>query len=174
MIHIRKRGDEMVFIGSIVEKKDENDFDRILRHELETTGTKATVVRINEKSMNNIKNIHFETIIMNRNLNEEQKKDLKEILKNTKYFIVNSDIINMEQIQNMNLTVITYGFGSKCTVTASSMQEDNIIFCLQRGIENTNNTKIEPQELKIKIMPKVRHHYLQMAISIVNLLYSKS
>lgn len=164
----------MIFIGSIVEKKDENDFEKWLKQELEAIGTKTTVVRINEKSMDNIKNIRFETIIMNRNIEEGFKKDFKEILKSVKYFIANSDIVHMEQIQNMNLTVITYGFGSKCTVTTSSIEEEEMIICLQRGMNDVENRRIEPQEFKIKVTPETGKPYLRMAIETVKILYGKS
>ena len=38
----------------------------------------------------------------------------------------------------------------KSTVTASSVEEDNILVCLQRSIKDLESNIIEVQELKIK------------------------
>ena len=50
----------------------------------------------------------------------------------------------------MNINVITYGFNSKSTVTTSSVNEENLLLCIQRTILNINNKKIEPQEFCVR------------------------
>ena len=161
----------MTFIGFLVEKKDENNFEKALKGMLEEKCIKAVVVAINEKNIDNVKNIKFQTIIMDRNIDDKLTAKLKELLKATQYLIVNADVVNMEKIQNMNLTVITYGFGSKCTVTASSIDEEEMIVCLQRGIISLAGNKVESQEIKGASNDKISNKYLKMALTTMNLLY---
>lgn len=49
-----------------------------------------------------------------------------------------------------DLKVITYGFNSKSTVTASSVTEEEMLICVQRNIINIKGKKIEPQEINIE------------------------
>lgn len=169
---LNKEGNKMTFIGFLAEKKDEKNFQKALRAMLAEIKIKAIVVAINEKNIENVKNIRFQTIIMDRNIEENSINQLKELLVETKYLIVNSDIVHMERIQNMNLTVITYGFGSKCTVTASSIDEGDIMFCLQRSIYSLNGNKVEPQEIKGDLKEKISNKYLKMALISMNFLYN--
>ena len=53
-------------------------------------------------------------------------------------------------IENLDLKVITYGFNSKSTVTASSITEEEMLICVQRNIINIKGKKIEPQEINIE------------------------
>lgn len=159
----------MTFIGFLTEKKDENNFKKELKTMLEKFNIKAVVVAINEKNIENVKNIKFQTIIIDRNIEEKAIDKLKNILKVTKYIIVNADVIYMEKIENMNLTIITYGFASKCTITASSVDEEDMLFCLQRSIYNIYNKKIEPQETKS--FTQIANKYLKMALITVEFLY---
>ena len=79
------------------------------------------------------------------------------------------DIIN-----NMKLNVITFGFNSKSTITASSV-EDIFLICLQRKIVNVFGEVIEPQELKVKIddgkLSNSSHNL--MGIASILLIYGK-
>lgn len=161
----------MTFVGFLAEKKEENNFEKQLKAALEKWGVKAMVVAINEKSIANVKNIRFESIILNRNMEEPFLDELKEILKTSKYLIVNGDVVHLEKIQNMDLMVITYGFGNKCTLTTSSVDEENMLFCLQRSIYNRKNEKIEPQEMKSQLSGKIGNQSLKMAIATMELLY---
>lgn len=163
----------MTFIGYLTEKKDENIFQKTLETLLKKFNIKAMVVAINEKNIENIKSIQFETVIMNRNIEKATAEKLKKILKVSRYLIINGDIVNMEEIQNINLTAITYGFGSKCTITASSINEDNMIFCLQRSICSASGRKIEPHERKITLCKKVYNNYIMMVSFAIELMYSQ-
>ena len=74
----------------------------------------------------------------------------------------------------MKLNVITIGFNSKSTITASSVEE-NLLICLQRKIENINREVLEPQEIIVKIENKklsTTHHNL-MGIAGILLIYGK-
>lgn len=163
----------MTFIGYLTEKKDENVFKKTLETLLKKINIKAIVVTINEKNIENIKSIQFETVIVDKNIATTTAEKLKEILKVSKYLIINGDIANMEEIQNINLTLITYGFGNKCTITASSINEDNMIFCLQRSICSASGRKIESHERKITLCPKVYNNYVMMVVFAIELIYSQ-
>lgn len=158
----------MLFIGIISNEKEENYIDREIEKEL---GLKEnSVLFIKEKSIENIKNIKFETIIINRKF--KNTKILKEMIKNAKYLIINSDIEeNLKLLENIKATVITYGFNSKATITASSVGEDEIIICVQRTIKNKSGNNIELQEIKYPIYNNPNN---TMAIAGLLLLYKNN
>lgn len=164
----------MTFIGFVADKKDENDFEKVLKSCLDKMSIKVVAVAINEKSIKNIKNIKFETIIIDRNIKEQFQQELKEILKIAKYLIINSDTVNIEKFQNMNLNAITYGFGNKCTVTTSSVEEENTLICIQRSIRNLKNIEIEPQEVRMNTDEAMENQYLNMAAQIIEMIYQNS
>ena len=157
----------MPFIGIISNDKDESIIDKEIEEKLNLK--ENSVIFIKEKSIENIKNIRFETIIINRKF--RNVKILKEMFKNTKYLIINSDIEdNLRLLENVKAIVITYGFNSKATITASSVSEDEVIICLQRSIKNKNSKNIEIQEIKY---PIYNNSYSTMAIAGICLLYKK-
>ncbi len=136
----------MPFIGIISDEKNENFICQKIQHELNLSD--SSVLYIKEKSIENIRNIKFETILLAR---EFEKVDiLKTMLKDTKYLIVNSDIeTNLNILDNLELTVITYGFNSKSTITASSVTDDDLLICIQRNLIDINGKEIEPQEINV-------------------------
>lgn len=133
----------MFFIGIVSEEKNEKHIKDILKQKIEN----ENVVFINEKNIENIKNIKFKIIVLNKGIDN---KNIKNILLNAEYLILNSDInVKIDLIENLDLKVITYGFNSKSTVTASSVTEEMLI-CVQRNIINIKGKKIEPQEINIE------------------------
>ena len=98
----KKKKKKMIFIGVIADKKEENDLEKMLKMQIESIGLKSTIIRINKKSIENIKNIRIELVIMNKNIEEESMQELEKILRTAKYFIVNSDVIQMEKIKRTN------------------------------------------------------------------------
>jgi len=155
----------MPFIGIISDEKSENFICQKIQKELNLSD--SSVLYIKEKSIENIKNIKFETILLAR---EFKKVDvLKSMLKNTKYLIVNSDIEeNLNILDNLELKVITYGFNTKATITASSVTDDNMLICVQRSITNVNGDEIEPQEINVENTSNI------MAIMSILLVYGKN
>ena len=134
----------MFFIGIVSEEKNEKHIKDILKQKIEN----ENVVFINEKNIENIKNIKFKIIVLNKGIDN---KNIKNILLNAEYLILNSDInVKIDLIENLDLKVITYGFNSKSTVTASSVTEEEMLICVQRNIINIKGKKIEPQEIKIE------------------------
>ena len=134
----------MFFIGIVSEEKNEKQIKDILKQKIEN----ENVVFINEKNIENIKNIKFKIIVLNKGIDN---KNIKNILLNAEYLILNSDInVKIDLIENLDLKVITYGFNSKSTVTASSVTEEEMLICVQRNIINIKGKKIEPQEINIE------------------------
>ncbi|GEM_PF-1356370 len=63
-------------------------------------------------------------------------------------------LLNMDYIQGSILhhsgIIVTYGFGSKNTITLSSMEEGNsLVYCIQRFIELEQGTILAPQEIPV-------------------------
>lgn len=136
----------MPFIGVIADEKNENFIRREIVDNLKLR--ESSVLFIKEKSIENIKNIKFETIILARKF--KNMEILKKMLANTNYLIVNTDRIKTLEIFNeFNLKIFTFGFNSKADVTASSVTEDGVLICVQRKIQTIKGNIIEPQEIKI-------------------------
>lgn len=137
----------MPFIGIIADEKSENYIRIKLLESLKIN--ESNILFIKEKTIENIKNIKFETVLLAREFKNIDA--LKKLLKNTKYLVVNTDLKNnLKLLGELNLTVITYGFNSKATITISSSVEDKILVCLQRDMEDKNKNVIEAQEIEFK------------------------
>lgn len=156
----------MFFIGVITNQKNE----MYIKKKLSNIIPSGNVIYITDKNILNIKNIKFETIIIDSKIGKE--KELRKILSTANFVILNSDTdINLDVFNDLNLTVITYGFNNKSTFTVSSITENSIIICLQRVILNKNNTKIEPQEYELEIDQNTEK-YAVIAIKILEILYT--
>lgn len=167
----------MAFIGIIADSKQESVLKRILDNRLNRINKEHTIIAINDKSIDNIKNIRFETIlVMELNKIKDKQKLLNELFKNSKYLVINADMdSSLEIVNNMKLNIITFGFNSKSTITASSVEE-NFLICVQRKIENINKEVLEPQEIEVKILEKKlsnSSHNL-MGIASILLIYGKN
>lgn len=139
----------MFFIGIITNQKNE----LYVRKELKD----QNIIFINDKNITNMRNIKFDATVIDSKLNNKQ--DLRKILANTKYLILNADIeFDLKLIENLSLTIITYGFNSKSTFTVSSITENNIIICLQRIIFKANGEKIEPEEYLLKYVENIEKY----------------
>ena len=129
------------------------------------------IIFINDKNISNVKNIKFETIIIDAKI--KNKFELRKILSNAKYIILNSDIeLDINILNDLNLVVITYGFNNKSTFSVSSITENSMIICLQRIIFGKNEKKYEPQEYEVELQENV-DKYAIIAMSIFNIIYGK-
>lgn len=156
----------MFFIGVVTNQKNEI----YIKNKLSDLLPEENIIFITEKNISNIKNIKFETIVIDAKINN--KTDFRKILSNAKYVILNSDIeMDVELFTNLSLTVLTYGFNNKATFTVSSVTENTIIICLQRIILNKKGGMIEPQEYQTE-NSKNTEKYAIIASSIVNIIYS--
>ena len=158
----------MFFVGIITNHKNE----MYARKELLKIGMEENVIFISEKNISNVKNVKFETLIIDDGL--ENKIELRKIIENARYIILNSDVsIDLKLIDSLNLTVITYGFNNKATFTVSSIDESNMIICLQRVIYNIDNEVTEPQEFKLEVPENVEKH-IAISLYIMKVLYGKN
>ena len=143
----------MPFIGVIAKECDSNFIkNEIIKNSL---NNKFEIFNINQKNIPNIKNITFETIIINEDIRElfKYSKYLEDILKKAKYIIINSDIIkDISILGESKINIITYGLNNQATVTISSVREEDILICIQNNFKNIQGKHIEEQEINIKIL----------------------
>lgn len=160
----------MSFIGVICKTKNENYIGQILTKKLKENN----IIVFTKENIENLKNIKFETILILSN-NEEvlsKREIVKNIIKKAKYLVINFDEeINLDLLENIDLNVITFGFNSKSTITASSVRDDGILLCLQRNILLANENKIEPQEISIRKVEQKLPTNIMMGIATLLLLY---
>lgn len=165
----------MAFIGVITSKRSEEASRKVfIKLFNENIINKMNVVLINESNIDSMKNVFFETIIINEDniLIRNKINSLKQILEKCKFLILNSDMdMNFESIYKLKLIVITYGFNLKSTITASSTENEKIQICIQRSIINAYNKIIEPKEIFID--SKINDIYKVMEQYIIELLYKK-
>ncbi len=142
----------MPFIGIIAKESDGNFIkNEILKNSMHT---KFEILNINKKSIENIKNIRFDVIVINDNFADLLKNSnyLEEIIKNAKYLVINSDIVkNSEVLVNSKKTVITYGLNQNATITMSSIKTENILICIQNKFKNAKRKMVEEQEVNIEM-----------------------
>lgn len=157
----------MSFIGIITNPKNEEYMKKILCKKFNI----FKVIFITDKNVENLKNVKFDTVVIDSVIKDI--KNLKVVISNAKYIILNSDLaINFSVLDDLNLVVISYGFNNKATFTVSSVSYGNIIICLQRIINNIFGEKYEPQEFEIEINKNV-DIYILICIEIIILLYQK-
>ena len=165
----------MAFIGVITSKRSEEASRKVfIKLFNENIINKMNVVLINESNIDSMKNVFFETIIINEDniLIRNKINSLKQILEKCKFLILNSDMdINLESIYKLKLAVITYGLNLKSTVTASSIEDEKLQICIQRSIRNIYNEIIEPKE--IYVYAKKNDVYRVMEQCILEILYTK-
>lgn len=142
----------MSFIGIIANEKQVNEIKKIISKQDEKN--QLQIISINNKSIENILNIKFETIIIMDTIEKlyDEIENIRKVIRKSEYLIINSDLeIKSEILENIETKTITYGLKQKSTITASSIKEDSIIICIQREIKNIQNKIIEPKEIKIKV-----------------------
>ena len=157
----------MSLVGILTEKANEKYIMQGLK---EKNFKQDQVFFLKENTINNLKNIKFETIIIGKKISKN-KQDIRNLIQNAKYVIFNADITeNLNLLENLSFNLITYGFNPKATVTTSSVEEGKIMICLQRTIENLKGNKIELQEIS-RDMPNNISSYAVMELLILGLLY---
>lgn len=159
----------MIFIGIVTDTKSENYIKKIQNNN--DIFNKYHIIFIKEKSIENIKNIKFETIIINREFNAEGS--LNKLIAKAEYLIINEDIdASISLLNDVNSNIITYGFNSKSTITMSSVTEDSIQICVQRNILSKQN-EIEQQEISLAKEAESEIYDIMLLISML-LIYNKN
>ena len=104
----------MSFIGVITNPKNEGYIQSMLADIFPTKNLQF----ICDKNIQNMRNIYFEVLLIDKMIKE--KVSLKKVISHTKYIILNSDLnIGDKLLENLDLTVITYGFHNKSTISIS-------------------------------------------------------
>lgn len=165
----------MTFIGVI---SDSKSFEKIQENIKEKWKQEIKLIHINKKSIGNIKNIRFETIIIDEDLSDFKREEntIRELCMYAKYLIINTDINLKFDLSNENKTnIITYGLNQKATVTVSSITDTDILLYLQRNIKDKKGTTIEVGEKRIQIREEKKlKTYEILIIYILYLVYQKS
>lgn len=161
----------MFLVGIIAETKEYQNIKRDIS-EIDKNN-KLDIFHITNSNIKNFQNIKFDTIIVMKALENfyDKLEVLSKILKQVKYLICNADIsIQIDFEENLNSTIITYGFNSKSTVVISSVTEESLLIDLQREIELTNGRILEAGE---HIMKRKEHLgvYENLGIFIILLIY---
>ena len=142
----------MPFIGIFAKESDSNFIKKeVIKNSI---NNRFDIININKKSIENIKNIRFETVVINDDLTGffNNSNYLEEIIKNCKYLIINSDVVkNLDVLVNNKINIITYGLNQKAMVTMSSIKSENILVCVQNKFENSVGKMIEEQEVNVEI-----------------------
>lgn len=144
----------MPFIGIVAKESDSNFIkNEVLKN---ATKNKFEIININKENVQNIKNIKFETIVINDDLADFLKTSnyLEEIMKKAKYLIINSDLIKDIHFfgENKNINLITYGLNRDAIITMSSIENENLLICIQKQIKNIKGEIIEEQEFNVEII----------------------
>lgn len=140
----------MSFIGIICTPKQE----RYIKQKLNNSISSSNIILLKEENIDNFKNITFETIAVfsNKSNTFEKKEVILKIIQKAKYIIINADEeITIEGLESIKANIISYGFNTKSIVTASSVDDDSMLICLQKEITSRIGNKIEEQEILIPI-----------------------
>ncbi len=162
----------MPFIGIVANENDSN----FIKNELlkKYKENKFEIININNKSLENLKNVRFETIIVKENINKILKISnyINNILENASFLVVNTDIKENEEKLNNHKGFISLGFNTNAIITISSIKEENIMICLQKQIQGINNQITEQQECNINIgKHNVEKLYNYLAIFATKIIY---
>ena len=163
----------MAFVGIITESRKETELKQVIKKQFEGMGQVHTLITINYKNIENIKNIKFDVLVMDANI-IGNTDTIQKIILNAKIILVNTDLeINLKCLRNLKLRLISYGNNSKSTVTVSSVNDDIILVSFQRSIRTLKDNIIEPQE--IKIMAPLSHNnlHLSMILAIISKIFEK-
>lgn len=160
----------MSIIGIIASERQTNQ----IRKEIQQDGLSVEMVCINSKSIENIKKVKFEILVIQDSLEKlSEKQDcIKKTLKNAKYLLLNTDIsINEDMFKDINAKILTYGLKRKATITASSIEENKAIISIQRAFKSLNGNIIEQQEIPVELIKNTtkKLHNSLIKIAIINL-----
>lgn len=153
----------MPFIEIITDSKSQAQLNKVITKRMVNN---CDILYIKDKNIENTKNIKLETLILNRSI--ENVDIRKKILENSKNIILNLDL-NTGIEQNLKTNIISYGYNSKSDITVSSVEDDQILICIQHTITSIYNRKIEPQEIKVNIKSDINVYNIMIIIALTSL-----
>lgn len=158
----------MIFIG-VISKYPEFE---VLRKNIRSCKNKneITLININKKSIENLKNVKFDTIVLLDSLEElkDKNNNLQKMCTNLKYLIINSDIeIRTNTFSHIKANVITYGLNHISTVTFSSIADETMLISVQRAFENYNKKNIEVGEYDVKVQKEERINLYEILLDFI-------
>lgn len=158
----------MSLIEIITDSKSEEELKKVIDKRIVNNNE---VMYIKEKNIENIKNIKFETVIINAKI--ENKDIMKKVIDNSKYLIINQDFNkNLEEYKIEGKKVITYGYNSKSDITISSVKEEKSMISLQKNIESIYGKNVEIQEIKANVNCKINVYDIMIIIALT-ILYAR-
>lgn len=134
-------------------------------NELDKNNFDMAIVKLTEEGLKKdwFSNIHFDVIIYTTGRSEEEYNTLYSrerrlffTLPRDSISIINADDRRVLKLLNGKKTrFITYGFNSKASITASSIQQEEqnkrVQFCVQRTLITFSGKQLEPQEFSITL-----------------------
>lgn len=164
----------MSFIGIVAGKKNYE----IIRKKIEEQiiNENITFVPINLRSLENIKNIRFEVIVIEDDIKKFKDKEhiLEKLCVNTSYVVINTDK-NLDLRQIGGAKKVTYGLNQKAMVTVSSITDTGILIYWQESLQNREKRDIEIEERRVKKQEKsLLKTYDILIIYIILKLYDKT
>lgn len=161
----------MTFIGIISEHKS---FEKIEKYFLDKK-LGVNLIHINKNSIQNMKNIKFETLIIDCSLKDFDRERLiiEYLCNNSKYIVINTDINNLSTLVNqLQEKIISYGLNQKSNVIVSSITDTGILIYMQKNIVNIKNKTYEIGEQLIKLKEETNLKiYEILIIFIISSLY---
>ncbi len=155
----------MIFIGVV---SDNKKFE-ILRKIIYKNKNKSEVslININIKSINNLKKIKFEIIVLLDlpNQLEDNIDSLEEVCKDSNFLIVNSDIeLKKNILKNVQTNIITFGMNHLATVTFSSVTDESLMISVQRNYPSINGDLIDVGEYNLSIQKTERNNLHELLV----------
>lgn len=153
----------MPFIEIITDSKSQVQLSKLITKKMVNN---SDILYIKEKNIENIKNIKLETLILNRNI--ENMSIMNKIMENSKNVILNLDF-NGNVLEKSNTNIISFGYNSKSDITVSSIEDDEILICIQSTIKSIFNRTIEPQEIKVNVRSDINIYNIMIIIALATL-----
>lgn len=159
----------MPFIEIITDTKSQIELNKMMSGEIVNN---CDIIFIKEKNIENIKNIKLETLIINKEV--KNNEIMNKIIFNAKNLIYNKDFnenlsigkTKEEKEEIEGRKIITIGYNSKSDITISSVLEDEALICIQNTIVSTYGRKILPQEVKVDVKSNVNIYNIMIIIAL--------
>ena len=147
----------MPFIEIITDSKSQTQLNKVITKKMVND---CDILFIKDK------NIELETLVLNRSVENDEL--MSKIMKNSKNLILNLDLNENLQYED-SCNVISYGYSSKSDITVSSVEDDEILICVQHTIKSMFDKVIEPQEIKVNVRADMNVYNIMIVIALSSL-----